>query len=941
MAERTTGMPSDDYIDQPFLHSISEYRKLGWLGAIPLPPRAKHPAPVDFVSGKKISYTGAAGINPEIARLKQWCDPSHEDYVDNANIGIRLGDLDSKLLKFRDDLPAVYAGHIVTGWELIGIDVDTYKDKDGHSQLRKLQERYGPLPETIKSSSRWERGTTSYIAVYLIPKGYRYLGKAAGCIEIVQKRHRYMVVWPSVNPDAEFARYRWRTEDGSEVEIADPARAAILPEAWWSFLSNNGSPESDDPISDMTGEDLLSWAADTWRDSDADMCSAMATAVTNHVDATEEAQESHPHLTAAHWQILRLGSEGHKGWLQALRKFNDAWTRSAGRKRDADGGMREEIRRSVVGALSKIEPHFTTLNDDPCECKEAVQNGEYDDRLENWKFQEACACSDPHCTGCEAGRRIADSDFGGLGPVVGKLQALKDKPCDTYGMHDEGNGQHYIDVYGDNVKFIAARKHWALWIPPDGSQGSGRWYADFDGKYASLAYQRVRKRQERFSRGLMIEAARDANNSQLKRKATAWNNWSKRSGDLDPIRKALESAKRLYIDDSTPVTLLGKEFDSNPRLLGCANGVLELTDDPELREPRREDYVTYNTQVPYIPWRTLATDDDVHLEGFHLWMEYLNTFLPDENIRHFVHKVMGHLLIGENPEKLLIFLYGTHDTGKSTMIGAISGALGDYYGTIDMNLFKQKDLNPQLIRAVPLRVTGMSEVDAGVMDAATVKRLTGNDKIVAEAKYSNDIFEGRPQFTTLIACNNPPDINHADDALKERILALPFNTTIDRSHRKYERQAQIERYSGIAVLSWLVDGWKLYCAEGIKRDEWPMEVKALHGEIISAFNPTQAFIEQMLIKSRDCEEGIRAENDAITNARTRKKMAPSPADWDLQWTPSASKLYEMYVRWCAASGVNPLSSPAFTKELGVGRPMSRKVDGENRKCYIGVKIRDD
>lgn len=916
----------DDF-DAPYLDSVKQYLNAGFSGPLPLPPGTKGPPPKGF--------TGYRGIDPSREQIKAWCDLNGADYVGKGNICLHLGEVD---LSGWTNLPATYGGHLVTGWELIGLDVDTYKDKDGYSQLLDLQNSIGTLPNTLLSSSRWSTGTTSYIALYLVPRGFRYVGKAATCIEVIQKRHRYMVVWPSVNPDANNALYEWRLGDTRVDGAPALGGVAILPETWWAFLSCNGTPDSEDPVSELTGDELVDWAATTWRGSQDEPCKDMKIALDKWINRIQHAASCHPMLIPAQWEIMRYGAEGHEGWLTALVKLNDEWASHAKQQRDGPVPQ-DEIRRAVIGGLSKIEPTFTSLADDPCLAKAAVKDGEYEDRLDDWGYSELCACGNDSCTGCDVGDRIRASDFGGLGPVVGKLQVVKDRPVDDYGMHDEGNGEHFIDLYGDNVKFISGRRNWALWIPPDGTVGSGRWYADFDGSYTSLAFQRVRKRQEAFARGISIEAVRDGNNSQLKKRATAWTGWAKRSGDLDPIRKAIESSKRLYIDDNTPVTLVGREFDANPRLLGCANGVLELIDDPELRAPRREDYVTYNTQVPYIPWRTLATADDINLDGFHLWVEYLNTFLPDPEIRHFVHKVMGHLLVGENPEKLMLFLYGSHDTGKSTMIGAISGALGDYYGTIDMNLFKQKDLNPQLIRAVPLRVTGMSEVDAGVMDAATVKRLTGNDKIVAEAKYSNDIFEGRPQFTTLIACNNPPDINHADEALRERILALPFNTTIDRSKRKYERQTQIERYSGIAVLSWLVEGWRLYCEEGIKREGWPKAVRRLHGEVVADLNPTQGFINSMLVKARECEEGIRAENLAMDNMRDRGRMTPTTADWPKEWTTSASTIYEMYVRWMASNGAPAMSFPSFSNELGLGRPAQRKIDGKNVKCYIGVRVK--
>lgn len=917
-------------IDQPFIHAVQLYRRAGFLGTIPLPSRKKHPPPTGF--------TGARAAYPDASQLKKWCNPHHEDYVSEGNIGLRLGDVDLSGWKH---MPITYGGHLVTGWEILGIDVDTYKNKNGYAQLLALQKDHGELPATLRSSSRWGAGTTSSISLYFVPRGYRYVGKAAGCIEIIQKRHRYMVVWPSTNPDARNARYEWRDREGGTTEEPTLAMIAVLPEAWWKFLSNNGTPESDDPVSDMIGDDLLDWAAKSWSDPEGEMCAGMERTLSEQINDVEAAHESHPKLNKGHWAILRSGAEGHAGWLTALRMFNKAWIASAGKKRDASDGMREEIQRSVLGALGKIEPNFNMLPDDPCATKAAVAAGDYDEKLDNFATRELCGCGIENCPGCEIGAKVAELDSNGLGPVVGKLSIIKKLPPDSYGMHDEGNGQHFIDLYGDNIKYISSRKNWALWVPQDGASSlTGRWYADTDDRYVSLAYQLVRKRQEVFAKELMCDAIKNLQDASKRQKAKAWLAWAKRSGDITPIKNALASSHRLYVGDNNPVALNGTEFDANPKLLGCANGILELTEDPELREPCREDYVTFNTDVPYIPWRQLGNSDDINLDGYHLWQEYLNLFLPDPEIRHFAQKVMGHMLIGENPEKLLIFLYGNHDTGKSTMIGAIAGALGDYYGTIDMNLFSASRFNPQLIQSSALRITGMSEIDAGVMDAATVKRLTGNDRIVVEQKFSDQKFEARPQFTTVIACNNPPIIKNADQALHERILALPFDAIIDRTERKYERQTQIERYSGIAVLSWLVEGWRLYCIEGIKRESWPTQVRRLHGAIIAEFNNTQQFIVHMLQKAEECDDGIRAENKAIESARKRNRFSPSPADWPIEWTPPTAFVYELYTRWCLSSGEKtPLTQIQFTRESALGKTQNRSIDGKVQKCFVGVRIK--
>jgi P4 family phage/plasmid primase-like protien len=300
---------------------------------------------------------------------------------------------------------------------------------------------------------------------------------------------------------------------------------------------------------------------------------------------------------------------------------------------------------------------------------------------------------------------------------------------------------------------------------------------------------------------------------------------------------------------------------------------------------------------------------------------------------------MGHLLVGENPEKLLIFVYGPHDTGKSTMLSGIRSALGDYYGTIDINLFSNQKLNPGLIRAVPLRIAGMSEVDNGRMDASIIKRLTGNDTVTAEAKFSNEIFEGRPQFTTLIACNQEPNIRNVDEALQERILVLPFDFQIPMDERNYSRQSVIERTCSEAVLSWLVEGWKMYAKEGLKRAQWPLEIARLCGRIVGNLNPTQKFISECIEKNTP--EALAARQIAIDRARNKRRNVPRVSDWDEEWTPTVDIVYELYTRWCAANGEkNVISKSELGKEMGVPPAETRNLNGTNYRCYYGIRLKE-
>jgi P4 family phage/plasmid primase-like protien len=892
-----------EYEQNPF--SIARlYREAGWMGTIPIPYGKKFPPP--------LGYTGYKAPYPSDEKLTAW------DKQNRASIALRLAQVDY--------VPPNSPYH-ASLYELMGIDVDDYGEKNGYKQQLTLEKKHGPLPPTVRSSSRWDVNENSCIHIYLVPSGLRFLGKAAKCIDIIQRSHRYMMAWPSLNPDAdaEDSRYRFRARNGAyydgspeapanAIPVAIPplADVEILPPAWLDYLTCNRMQATDDVVSDLSGNELLQWAGQSFNDSQGEMCRVMTSAVERKIREVHDSADSHPVMLSTHWWLINLAAEGHSGIFTALTEFNRVWgdhaVLNSGRDREVVGG---EIRRSVIGTIGKIQPRTEDyIPDDEC----GSGNVTTLHNVDAWQ---------PEINGSTEEIEI-DSDVDGLGPIVNKMARTTEHSPKEYKLTDRGNAQHFIDLYGSDLRYADGRDSWVLW---DGE----RWYRDLNERLATGAFSVVEKRQEQYANGLPRSDAATIKFSNL------WKRWAQRSGMDQPIRSALRIAKSLYYQDVDPVAISGSKFDTNPNLLGCENGILELSHNPILRPARKEDFVTYNTNVPYISWDTQAALEADVLEGHQLWKEYLDTFLPDIGLRTFIQKALGHLLVGENPEKLLVFVYGPRDTGKSTMLSGIKSALGDYYGTININLFRNKDLNPNLIRAVPLRVTGMSEIESGRIDANMVKRLTGNDMVTAEAKFSNEIFEGRPQFTTVIACNQEPTITNADEALQERILVLPFEHQIASEKRRYDRQVDIERHSGTAVLSWLIEGWKLYMREGLDRKDWPVEVKVMCGSVTGYLNAAQSFISDCI--DRNSQDYLEAKQNAFERARSNRRSVPNVADWDLEWTPPTGVVYELYQRWCAVNGEVPISQRDLTRELSMGAPQSRTINRETRKHYVGFRLK--
>lgn len=181
------------------------YRQAGWQGVLPIgrAPGRKSPPPGMF--------TGHGKPDPSGADLQTWLDGPEAGY----NIGLRL--------------PA----------GMLGLDVDAYPGKRGGESLAELIDAHGRLPSTWVTSARTDG--TSGIRLYRVPTSIdgheiNWPGEAGKHIELIQHGHRYAIVWPSTNPEAGGATYRWRHEGvrhyGMDEFVPDMSNMADLPEAW-------------------------------------------------------------------------------------------------------------------------------------------------------------------------------------------------------------------------------------------------------------------------------------------------------------------------------------------------------------------------------------------------------------------------------------------------------------------------------------------------------------------------------------------------------------------------------------------------------------------------------------------------------------------------------------------------------------------------------------
>lgn len=347
----------------PFGRSVARYRAAGLAGVFPLPAHRKSPP----VTG----YTGKPGKCADDDQVDAWLsDAKHHD----ANIGLWLG------------ITVLVSG---VKYQVVGIDVDHYtsgtgeaaKPKLGGDQLAALETELGPLPQTWISSARTDG--LSGIRFFLAPHGIEFRDRADKDIEVIQRKHRYAVVWPSCHPgDDEIPpgrAYWWfppgvsLTDAGRRVwtetaDLPNVAELPVLPDAWRVYLSTHRSHDGQ-PDYSVSVSELRQWAVDMFNDGDADdMCWNVANAVATWKRLITNEATSHDKITDAHWMLFRLAAEGHTGWKAAVDAVEQHWANDVmARGKRTLTEVRAEAFRSWTGALRKIKVDVSR-GGTPAEC---------------------------------------------------------------------------------------------------------------------------------------------------------------------------------------------------------------------------------------------------------------------------------------------------------------------------------------------------------------------------------------------------------------------------------------------------------------------------------------------------------------------------------------------------------------------------------------------
>lgn len=904
---------------EPFA-SYSEYLRRGWQCPLPLFPGKKHRPPTGF--------TGYNAKIPEPSDYEIWLDPSRRygpkkdgRYGPDANICLRLHEISvNKIHK-----------------QIVGIDVDDYREagdngkvKTGGADLEYLESELGPLPPTVVSSARQ---APSGIRLFLAPAGLRFHDKPMPSIEVIQKHHRYVNVSPSWNPDAE-EQYLWWKEtvrDGNGFYLREPfgipdvwKDLADLPAEWVDYLSSGRTLVDVDAKMDTSSvEELFGWTDENF--AGGYPCEHVRKVLGYWKKQIDASPSSHDKIVRAHWALTGDALAGHRGWHQAIAEIDRYWAKDVADRDKRDlAGMRAEIFRSQTGNLRKR--------------KAAVESGEIEVKkrcgcpveskmVADFESNLARKLANGPEEAVEEAPEPAAGDGGsgsGDGPDLRLMFYDTGRPVGDYEMSDDGNGDHFRDLYKNNAFYVPEWKVWAMWDKEQrlwvAEEGAGERafrqvkYRQLD--YASSLYA---ARDELFE-SLRLDGLEDSairKNPEYKAaaaRAKSWGDWALKSGNVPSVDRALKSASNFAKKHAS-------EFDANPNLVGVLNGVMILGDgDVTFREREREDYLTMAAPHDYVPLDEQRDRPDMR-EGVELLFDYFNKFIPDPELLDHLQMVLGYGMLGHNPARIAVFAQSEKTgTGKSTLINLIGAAMGNknaggYSATVTPSLFRDKELNAQLADVLSTRYVITSELgEDNYLHADVFKRIVSMDEQSAERKYGNDQIRGVPAFLPIIATNGAPTIKGADEATRFRMYVVPFDQQITDADPN--APVRLINTSGAAMFAWLVEGYRRYALDRSAvedRNRWPAAVKIRKSEFSSHLSDINEFISQMLV---------------------RKEGASIPCE----------QVWDMWVEWCYRNNVkNDYSADKFRRKLtsnGIERQQKRWVKGEPpSRRYVGITAR--
>lgn len=378
-----------------------------------------------------------------------------------------------------------------------------------------------------------------------------------------------------------------------------------------------------------------------------------------------------------------------------------------------------------------------------------------------------------------------------------------------------------------DARYVAAWGKWLFW-------SDTRWEVDEKLDHLTRVRAYVRDRAEEMldwaeRKAAALDAQNEGDGDRLRR-------WAKEQARNLRSKNTVAAVESLARSNAASVAR-PTDFDDDRLLLGTPGGTVDLRTG-ELRRAGRDDMVTKLTAC--------APADPGGRPN--LWLKFLTEiFDGDADMVAFMQRVAGYALTGLTTEHKLLFLYGTGRNGKSVFITTLTWLWADYARRAASETFLHthgEKHSTGLAGLQGARLVAGSELPVGkTWDESVIKDLTGGDKMTARF-MRGDFFDFDPQLTLMIAGNNQPSFRGVDEAIRARVVLVPFTVTIPPEKRDKDLSEKLKA-EGPAILRWAIDGALQWQERGL---DVPAKVAAASAEYMDDEDTLGEFIRDEILE---------------------------------------------------------------------------------------------
>lgn len=497
--------------------------------------------------------------------------------------------------------------------------------------------------------------------------------------------------------------------------------------------------------------------------------------------------------------------------------------------------------------------------------------------------------------------RISELIGDEVGRLLGKWFTSKKAIADGFITTESGDAEALAAYGADVVRFDHRRDRWLVI-----NRETGIWQPD------------GAKRVEGMAKLLMRFQQRQANEIQdHDQRKKIWK-WYFDGENRNRLTNCLHLARK-----EPPVSSDGDEWDLDPFLLGCRNGVINLRTG-ELRPALPEEHVTMRVAVAYDPDATCPLFERTIREIFTFDASadapeggLSFTESPEdraESLVSFIQRAIGYTLTGDVREECFFICWGTGRNGKATIINLMYWLLGAYadnlsMSTLEVHAFESGGGAPRPdIAKLPGKrmVTASENKKTAILNEELIKRVTGRDPLTVRPLYKPE-FTFEPVFKLWMMVNNKPGGIHEDDvAMWARIHLIPFLRCFTGCEDKTLKDRLREEAPGI--LAWAVRGAMAWQREGLNP---PDAVRAATQQYRAESDVLLQFVDECCMRS--------------VNASTR-----------------TGDLLRAYQRWCGNRNERPVFNHKTLTPALVGRGFS--IDAKRPKAFtwlVGIGLLEE